>query len=102
MNCQLAYFLLFAAFCGFVAAQTDVPHATVNLTSNRNQGELSREFQLTCDYDLHFPSSPEEQSQKSNWEITVAFLMETMTANPEDRHRVIADYRRTYTLKRAS
>ncbi len=87
-------FLFAVAFLGLAAAaaQTDVPRATVNMSSNAEQSSSEQPFQATCEYTVHKPSG---HSSDSDWELTVAFHKVVMSSDP---YPVLAEYRRKYLL----
>lgn len=81
-------FLFAVAFLGFAAAQTDVPRATVNMSSNAQQVSRGQTYQVNCEYTVHKPSG---HSSDSDWELTVAFHKVVMSSDP---YPVLAEYRR--------
>lgn len=83
------YIFIFAfAFIGFASAQTDVPRATANMSSNAQQVSSGQTYQLNCDYTIHKPS---DHSSDTDWELTVAFHKVVMADKT-----ILGEFRRKY------
>ncbi len=96
MNSSLYFVLFAAAFCSFAAAQPNYPSTSfLNLTSDVQHQHVGQPYRLNCEFELSKPSRSGE-NQDSDWELTVGFHKDLMSASPEDRFPPLAEYRRKY------
>lgn len=93
---KLSFIFFFAVcFCSVLTAQAqpNYPKVTrLNLTSNSQERHQGETFTINCEYEL---SKPQGQNQDSDWEISVGFHKDLMSASPDNRFPTLAEYRRT-------